>query len=65
MPIRPGASPSQKKPMRVATGGTLDAVSCWLDRPSGKPRGAAAELARRIGKEAGLPPEKIEAFLEK
>ena len=51
--------------MRVATGGTLDPVSYWLDRPSGKPRGAAAELARRIGKEAGLPPEKIEAFLEK
>jgi LysR family glycine cleavage system transcriptional activator len=43
----------------------LNPVSYWLDRPSGKPRGAAAELARRIGKEAGLQPEKIEAFLEK
>lgn len=41
----------------------LNPVSYWLDRPIGKPRQAAAELARRIGREAGLPPEKIEAFL--
>ena len=41
----------------------LNPVSYWLDRPIGKPREAAAELARRIGKEAGLAPEKIEAFL--
>jgi hypothetical protein len=34
-----------------------------LDRPTGKPRGAAAELARRIGREAGLGQEKIETFL--
>jgi len=41
----------------------LNPVSYWLDRPIGKPREAAAELARRIGREAGLPREKIEAFL--
>jgi DNA-binding transcriptional LysR family regulator len=41
----------------------LNPVSYWLDRPMGKPRQAAAELARRIGKEAGLLPEKVEAFL--
>ena len=41
----------------------LNPVSYWLDRPMGKPRQAAAELARRIGREAGLPPERIEAFL--
>ena len=41
----------------------LNPVSYWLDRPIGKPRDAAAELARRIGREAGLAPEKIEAFL--
>ncbi len=41
----------------------LNPVSYWLDRPLGKPREAAAELAHRIGREAGLPQEKIEAFL--
>ena len=41
----------------------LNPVSYWLDRPMGKPRQAAAELARRIGRQAGLPPERIEAFL--
>ena len=41
----------------------LNPVSYWLDRPIGKPREAAAELARRIGNEAGLTPDKIEAFL--
>jgi LysR family glycine cleavage system transcriptional activator len=41
----------------------LNPVSYWLDRPLGRPRQAAAELARRIGKAAGLTPEKIEAFL--
>ena len=41
----------------------LNPVSYWLDRPIGKPRQAAAELAHRIGTQAGLPPEKIEAFL--
>jgi LysR family glycine cleavage system transcriptional activator len=41
----------------------LSPISYWLDRPTGKPRGAAAELARRIGREAGLAQEKIETFL--
>jgi len=39
-------------------------VSYWLDRPLGRPRAAAAELARRIAVEAGLAMEKMEAFLE-
>jgi DNA-binding transcriptional LysR family regulator len=41
----------------------LNPVSYWLDRPAGRPREAAAELARRIGREAGLQQEKVEAFL--
>lgn len=41
----------------------LNPVSYWLDRPLGKPREAAAELARRIGRQASLPQERIEAFL--
>ena len=42
----------------------LNPVSYWLDRPLGRPRTAAAELARRIAVEAGLAMDKIEAFLE-
>ncbi|RUT96003.1 transcriptional regulator, partial [Mesorhizobium sp. M7A.T.Ca.TU.009.01.3.2] len=42
----------------------LNPVSYWLDRPIGRPRTAAADLARRIAAEAGLAPEKIEAFIE-
>ena len=41
----------------------LNPVSYWMDRPLGRPREGAAELARRIGKEAGLAPEKIGDFL--
>jgi LysR family glycine cleavage system transcriptional activator len=41
----------------------INPVSYWLDRPAGRPRPAAAELARRIGKEAGLEAAKLEAFL--
>lgn len=41
----------------------LNPVSYWLDRPSGRPRAAAAELARRIGGMAGVQPERIGAFL--
>jgi len=41
----------------------LNPVSYWLDRPAGRPRAAAAELARRIGVMAGVRPERIEAFL--
>jgi hypothetical protein len=35
----------------------LNPVSYWLDRPSGRPRAAAADLARRIGALAGVAPE--------
>ena len=41
----------------------LNPVSYWMDRPAGSPRPAAAELARRIGKEAGLDPSMVERFL--
>lgn len=42
----------------------LNPVSYWLDRPIGRPRAAAADLARRIAAQAGLAPEAVEAFLE-
>ncbi|MEO9337336.1 LysR substrate-binding domain-containing protein [Mesorhizobium sp. SB112] len=42
----------------------LNPVSYWMDRPEGQPRPAACELAKRIGIQAGLPPEKVEAFLK-
>ncbi|MBN9270631.1 MAG: transcriptional regulator, partial [Mesorhizobium sp.] len=42
----------------------LNPVSYWLDRPTGRPRAAAADLARRIAAQAGLAPEAVEAFLE-
>ena len=42
----------------------LNPISYWLDRPAGRPRAAAADLARRIAAQAGLAPEKIEAFIE-
>ncbi|TIW32608.1 MAG: transcriptional regulator, partial [Mesorhizobium sp.] len=41
----------------------LSPISYWLDRPIGRPRAAAAELARRIAAQAGLAPEKIEDFI--
>lgn len=41
----------------------LSPISYWLDRPLGRPRAAAAELARRIAVQAGLPAEKIEQFI--
>jgi DNA-binding transcriptional LysR family regulator len=41
----------------------LNPVSYWMDRPVGRPRAAAADLARRIAEQAGLAPEKVEAFL--
>ena len=41
----------------------LNPVSYWIDRPDGRLRPAAAELARRIGAEAGVDPQKVEAFL--
>ena len=45
------------------TNTVLNPVSYWLDRPKGQPRAAAAELARRIGAEAGLDPRTLENFL--
>ena len=42
----------------------LNSVSYWMDRPVGRPRAAAAELARRIAAQAGLAPETVEAFLQ-
>lgn len=42
----------------------LNPVSYWLDRPVGRPRAAAADLARRIAAQASLAPEAVEAFLE-
>ncbi|RWH70621.1 LysR substrate-binding domain-containing protein [Mesorhizobium sp.] len=41
----------------------LNPVSYWMDRPVGRTRAAAADLARRIAEQAGLAPEKLEAFL--
>jgi DNA-binding transcriptional LysR family regulator len=40
-----------------------NSVSYWLDRPPGKLRGAAAELARRLGAEAGVAQDVLAAFL--
>ena len=41
----------------------LNPVSYWLDRPVGRPRAAAADLARRIAEQAKLDPDKLETFL--
>lgn len=41
-----------------------NSVSYWLDRPPGKLRGAAAELARRLAAEAEVKPEALARFLE-
>jgi DNA-binding transcriptional LysR family regulator len=41
----------------------LNPVSYWLDRPAGRPRAAAADLARRLGALAGVAAETIEEFL--
>ncbi|BCH24294.1 LysR substrate-binding domain-containing protein [Mesorhizobium sp. L-8-3] len=48
----------------VDTRRVLNPVSYWLDRPEGRPRPAACELARRLGKEAGLEAGIIETFLK-
>lgn len=42
----------------------LNPVSYWIDRPQGLPRPAAVELARRIGKEAGVAAAEVEIFLK-
>lgn len=41
----------------------LNPVSYWLDRPAGRPRAAAGDLARRIGALAGVREDRIEEFL--
>ena len=41
----------------------VNPVSYWIDRPEGRPRPAAAELARRIGVAAGVDAAKLDAFL--
>lgn len=41
-----------------------NSVSYWLDRPPGKLRGAAAELARRLSAEADVTPQALASFLE-
>jgi LysR family glycine cleavage system transcriptional activator len=41
----------------------LNPVSYWLDRPPGKIRDAATILVRRIGQEAGVAPDAVNAFL--
>ena len=42
----------------------LNPVSYWLDRPAGKPRAAAVELARRIAEAASVPSERFRSFLD-
>jgi DNA-binding transcriptional LysR family regulator len=42
----------------------LNPVSYWMDRPGGRLRPAAAELAKRIGDAAGLDPQVVEDFLQ-
>lgn len=42
----------------------LNPVAYWMDRPEGRLRPAAAELARRIAAAAGLDGAKLEAFLK-
>ena len=63
---RPPLTEQQMQSGRIAVvdeRSALNPVSYWLDRPVGRPRPAAAELARRIGAQAGLAPERIERFL--
>ncbi|CAN7690153.1 LysR substrate-binding domain-containing protein [Mesorhizobium sp. LjNodule214] len=64
---RPPLTQDQLKSGRIVTvddRAALNPISYWLDRPVGRPRAAAADLARRIAAQAGLGPEKIEAFIE-
>ncbi|WP_341911662.1 LysR family transcriptional regulator [Ferrovibrio terrae] len=43
----------------------LNSVSYWLDRPPGKLRPAAIQLAGRIAAQAGVAPAALEAFLNR
>ncbi|WP_202292562.1 LysR substrate-binding domain-containing protein [Mesorhizobium sp. 131-2-1] len=64
---RPPLTQDQLKSGRIVTVDdrvALNPVSYWLDRPVGRPRAAAADLARRIAAAAGLATEKLEAFLK-
>ncbi|PBB42269.1 transcriptional regulator [Mesorhizobium sp. WSM3866] len=64
---RPPLTADQLKSGRIVPADervALNPVSYWLDRPVGRPRAAAADLARRIAEQAGLAPEKLEAFLQ-
>jgi LysR family glycine cleavage system transcriptional activator len=64
---RPPLTEHQLKSGRIVTVDNrtaLNPVSYWLDRPIGRPRSAAAELARRIAIQAGLAMEKMDAFIE-
>ncbi|TYL24107.1 transcriptional regulator, partial [Streptococcus pyogenes] len=42
----------------------LNPVCYWLDRPAGKPRAAAIELARRIAISANVPDDRLQSFLD-
>ncbi|WP_284283360.1 LysR substrate-binding domain-containing protein [Mesorhizobium amorphae] len=64
---RPPLTQDQLKSGRIVAADdrvALNPISYWLDRPAGRLRAAAADLARRIAALAGLAPEKIEAFIE-
>jgi DNA-binding transcriptional LysR family regulator len=64
---RPPLTQDQQKSGRIVTVDdrkVLNPVSYWLDRPVGRPRAAAADLAGRIAGQAGLAPERVEAFLQ-
>jgi DNA-binding transcriptional LysR family regulator len=50
--------------VRVDDRTALNPVSYWLDRPIGSPRAAAAVLAARIAREAGLGAAELGAFLD-
>ncbi|WP_280821170.1 LysR family transcriptional regulator [Pseudaminobacter soli (ex Li et al. 2025)] len=50
--------------VRVDQGEALNPVAYWLDRPAGSPRPAAAELARRIARDAGVEAGAVEVFLQ-
>jgi LysR family glycine cleavage system transcriptional activator len=52
------------KLVRVDERTVLNPVSYWLDRPIGSLRAAAAVLAGRIAREAGLKAAELTAFLE-
>jgi len=63
---RPPLTENQLRSGRIVTVDerrVLNPVSYWMDRPTGRPRPAAAELARRIGSAAGLDAKAVEGFL--